>query len=54
MSSRCSRIDGGAYRRYKQMVAWNCKPPKDRSKARKRPEQKRRKEAQNERPNEAD
>lgn len=28
------RKDGGAYRRYKRMVRLNCKPGKDRSRAR--------------------
>lgn len=42
MSTRKSRIDGGAWRRYKRMVALNCKPPKDRAGARKMPQGKRR------------
>ena len=37
MSTRKSRIDGGAWRRYKRMVALNCKSQKDRAGARKRP-----------------
>lgn len=41
MSTRKSRIDGGAYRRYTRMVALNCKPPKDMAGARKRPDRKR-------------
>ena len=45
MSTRKSRIDGGAYRRYTRMVALNCKPPKDRTGARKRPNRKRKEES---------
>ena len=35
------RKDGGAWRRYKQMVSLNCKTGKDRSKARQRKKGKR-------------
>lgn len=35
------RKDGGAYRQYKRMVSLNCKPGKDRSKARQRKKGKR-------------
>lgn len=41
MSTRKSRIDGGPYRRFKRLVALNCKPPKERAGARKRPCRKR-------------
>lgn len=43
MSSRCSRIDGGAYRRFKTMVSLNCKQGKDRARAKQRPDRKRKK-----------
>lgn len=36
MNSSNKRKDGGAYRLYKTMVALNCKPGKDRAKARRR------------------
>lgn len=42
MSTRKSRIDGGAWRRFQTMVRLNCKTPKDRSGAKKRPKGKRR------------
>lgn len=42
MSTRKTQIDGRAWRRYKRMVALNCKPPKERSGARKKHKGKRR------------
>lgn len=43
MGTRCSRIDGGAWRRFKTMIALNCQEQKDRRGARQRPNKKRRK-----------
>lgn len=40
MNSSNNRKDGGAYRRYKTMVSLNCKPEKDRAKARQRKKRK--------------
>lgn len=41
MSTRCSRITGGAWRRYKTMIALNCQEQKERKSARQRPNRKR-------------
>ena len=43
MSTSCSRITGGAYRRYKTMITLNCKEPKERKGAHQRPNRKRKK-----------
>lgn len=41
MSNRSGRIDGGAYRLFKTMLDLNCKVGKDRTKAKQRPNKKR-------------
>lgn len=43
MSTRCSRITGGAWGRFETMTALNCQEPKERKGAHQRPNRKRKK-----------